>query len=208
VNNIGVNNTGVRAARNILVLLGLCVGVSAVAAPIPRFLPNRDVAVTYQLNLPGRDPQTYLLRYDAADQLARIDSPAQHLFILANLPSGQAQLVVPALHAVVDTPDFSGIAQQIENARGAQFTPLGSGHYAGLRCQRYRITSRDGEAQACITPNGVVLQFDGHNRHGAAEATAISVAFTPQPGEEFSAPADFANIHLSPGMLAALLQAP
>ncbi len=195
--------------QKILVLLGFCAaGSSAVAAPVPRFLPNRDVAVTYQLNLPGHDPQTYLLRYDAADQLARIDSPAQHIFVLANLPAGQAQLVVPALHAVVDTPDFSGITRQITDAGGAHFTPLGHGHYAGLRCERYHITSRDGAAQACITPDGVVLQFDGHDGNGAAQVTAVSVTFTPQPGEEFSPPAGFANIHLSPGLLAGLLQSP
>jgi hypothetical protein len=193
--------------KKILVLLAFCAaGGNAVAAPVPRFLPNRDVAVTYQLNLPGHDPQTYLLHYDAADQLARIDSPAQHIFVLANLPSGQAQLVVPALHAVVDTPDFSGITRQIEGAGGAHFTRLGDGHYAGLRCERYRITSRDGAAEACITPSGVVLQFDGHNHNGAAEVTAVSVTFGRQPGEEFAPPANFANIHLSPGLLTALLQ--
>jgi hypothetical protein len=199
----------VRVTRNILLLLGFCAaGGSALAAPVPRFLPNRDVAVTYQLTIPGHDPQTYLLQYHAADQRARIDSPAQHIFVLANLPTGQAQLVVPALHAVVDTPDFSGITQQITDAGGAQFTPLGHGHYAGLRCERYRITSRDGAAQACITPGGVVLQFDGHNGNGAAVVTALSVTFTRQPGAAFSPPAGFANIHLSPGLLTALLQSP
>ena len=196
-----------RVNKIILVLLAFCAaGGSAVAASVPRFLPNRDVAVTYQLNLPGHDPQTYLLHYDAADERARIDSPAQHIFVLANLPSGQAQLVVPALHAVVDTPDFSGITRQIEGAGGAHFTPLGHGHYAGLRCERYRITSRDGVAKVCITPSGVVLQFDGHDHNGAAELTAVSVTFGRQPEEEFSPPANFANVHLSPGLLTALLQ--
>jgi hypothetical protein len=197
----------VRVHKKILVLLAFCAaGGSALATSVPRFLPDRDVAVTYQLNLPGHDPQIYRLHYDAAEQLARIDSPAQDIFVLANLPSGQAQLVVPALHAVVDTPDFSGITRQIEGAGGAHFTPLGHGHYAGLRCERYRITSRDGAAKACITPNGVVLQFDGHNRNGAAEVRAVSVTFGPQPGAEFLPPANFANIHLSPGLLTALLQ--
>jgi hypothetical protein len=197
----------VRIKRKILILLGFCAaGGGAVAAPVPRFLPNRDVAVTYQLNLPGHDPQTYLLHYNAADERARIDSPAQNIFVLANLPTGQAQLVVPGLHAVVDTPDFSGITRQITDAGGAHFTLLGHGHYAGLGCDRYHITSHDGAADACITPSGVVLDFDGHNRNGAAEVTALSVTFGPQPGSEFLPPADFANIHLSPGLLAGLLQ--
>jgi hypothetical protein len=193
--------------KKIMVLLAFCAaGGSAVAAPVPRFLPDRDVAVTYQLNLPGHDPQIYRLRYNEADELARIDSPAQGIFVLANLPSGQAQLVVPALHAVVHTPDFSDITRQIEGADGAHFTPLGHGHYAGLRCERYQITSPDGAAKACITQSGVVLQFDGHNRNGAAEVTAVSVTFAPQPGEAFSPPANFASIRLSPGLLTALLQ--
>ena len=195
-----------RVSGKFLALLGCCAAGSAAAAPVPRFLPNHDVAVTYQLTIPGHDPQTYLLHYDAADELARIDSPAQNIFILANLPSGQAQVVVPALHAVVDTPDFSGITRQIANAGGAHFTLLGHGHYAGFGCERYRITNHEGEAQACITPDGVVLQFDGHDRNGAAEVTATSVTFAPQPGDEFLPPAGFANIRLSPGLLTALLQ--
>jgi hypothetical protein len=196
-----------RASVQVLALLGCCAAGSAAAAPVPRFLPNRDVAVTYQLTTPGHDPQTYQLHYSAAAELARIDSPAQNIFILANLPSGQAQVVVPAMHAVVDTPDFSGLTKQIANAGGAHFTNLGHGHYAGLDCERYRITSHEGTAQACITPEGVVLQFNGHDNNGAAEVTAVSVTFEPQPGDEFLVPADFANVHLSPGLLTALLQA-
>ncbi len=179
---------------------------SAIAAPVPRFLPSRDVAVTYQLGLPGNDPQTYQLHYDAADELARIESPAQNIFVLANLPSGQAQVVVPALHAVVDAPDFSGLTRQIATAGGANFAPLGHGHYAGLGCERYRITSHEGVAEACITHDGVVLHFEGHDRDGSAEVTALSVDFRPQPAQEFSAPADFANIRLPPGVLTAMLR--
>ena len=176
------------------------------ALATPAFLPTRDVAITYELDAPGRAAQDYLLNYDAAQELARIESPAQGIYILANLPSGQAQVVVPALHAIVQAPDFSALTQEISTAGGAQFTPLGSGHYAGMACPKYLVLNAQGSGTACITPDGVVLHFAGHDEHGSAEVTALSVAYAPQPVQDFTPPDGFSALTLPPGALQALLQ--
>ncbi len=178
----------------------------ASAAPVPQYLPDRDVSITYALTAPGRGAQNYQLEYNAAGGLARIEAPAQGIFVLANLPSGQAQVVVPFLHAFVEAPDFSGLTRMISHADGAHFTPLGHDHYAGLGCETYKITDRHGDAIACLTHDGLILHFTGHDGQGSAEVTALSVNFAPQPPGDFSTPNGFSEISLPPGALAALLQ--
>jgi len=175
--------------------------VAVQAAPV--FLPTRDVAVDYELIAPNRAPASYQLRYDAADQMARIDAPGY--YVLGNLPAGQAELVIPNLHALVQAPDFSGLTSQIYHADGASFTPLGPGHYAGLDCEKYLVLDKNGTGTVCLTPSGVVLHFAGRNARGAAEVTALAVSYAPQPAELFTPPPGLTPLNLPPGAVAALL---
>lgn len=185
-------------------LAAMLLASAAQAAPV--FLPVRDVRVTYALLAPGQPVANYQLSYDAADELARIDSQAG-FFVLANLPQGQAQLVLPQLHATVQAPDFSTMTQLLFHADGARFTPLGPGRYIGLACEKYLVMNAQGSGEACLTPGGVVLHFAGSDPHGSAEATALSVDFSPLPAAEFALPQGYSPITLPPGALAALLQA-
>lgn len=191
--------------KNHLTLAALAALLPAAALANPVFLPSRDVAVTYSLTAPGRAPSTYQMAYDAADQLARVESQSGY-YVLANLPQGQAQVVVPALRAVVQAPDFSALTGEIYNADGAQFTPVGTGHYAGLDCEKYLVLDKHATGTACITPSGVVLHFSGHDANGSADLTALSVSYAPQPAENFVPPAGFSPVDLPPGALLALLK--
>lgn len=186
-----------------LAVLAALLPAAALANPV--ILPSRDVAVTYSLTAPGRAPATYQLAYDAADQLARVESQSGY-YVLANLPQGQAQVVVPALRAVVQAPDFSALTGEIYNADGAQFTPLGTGHYAGLECQKYLVLDKHASGTACITASGVILHFSGHDANGSADVTALSVSYAPQPAENFAPPAGFSQVDLPPGALLSLLK--
>ncbi len=187
-------------------LVAAMVLLAGPACAAPAFLPTRDVAVTYELNSPGLTGQNYRLNYDAADNLARIESPAQGFYVLANLPAGQAQVVVPALHAIVQAPDFSQLTQLIAQAGQARFTPLGYGSYAGFGCKRYLVLNAQGSGTACITKDGVVLHFSGRDTHGSAEVTAVTVRFAPEPAADFAVPEGYSAVTLPPGALAALLR--
>lgn len=190
---------------NRLTLTTLALLAPALANAAPVFLPTRDVAVQYTLARPGQGARNFQLLYNAATQSARVNS-AYGYYVLANLHEGQAQLVLPAMHAIVQAPDFSALTTEINQADNARFTPLGTGHYAGLTCQRYKIVDTHGTGQACLTPDGVVLHFTGQDAHGSADLTATSVTYTPQSVSEFAPPAGFAPINLPPGAVAALLQ--
>jgi hypothetical protein len=188
-----------------LALLGVLMAGPAMANPV--FLPVRDVAVNYELSTPGQAAQNYTVEYDAADELARVQNPAeQGMYFLVNLPQGQAQIVIPALNAIVQAPEVAGLTGMIYNADGATFTALGHGDYAGMGCQKYLIMNAQATGTACITPSGVVLHFSGHDANGSADATATSVTFGAQPSQDFTPPSTYSPITLPPGALAALLQ--
>ncbi len=190
-----------------MILAGLFALVALPALAAPPFLPQQDVDVSYALTTPGQPAQDYQMQYDAAGRLARVESP-QGIYILADLATGQAQVVVPALRATVQAPDFSALTGMIANADGARFTPLGPGLYAGLACEKYLVLNAQGSGTACLTPQGVVLHFNGQDPHGSAQVTALSVTFAPQPAQDFTPPQGYSAINLPPGALAALLQQP
>lgn len=177
----------------------------SLAFAAPALLPTRDVKVSYSLTTPGQNAQTLQLSYSATQELARISSDYGY-YILANLPTGQAQLVIPALHAVVQAPDFSSLTTMLFKAGdNARFTSLGKGHYAGLTCETYEITDQDNTAHACLTTDGVVLHFSGHNAQGDADITAISVTYAAQSASLFELPSGLIPLTLSPDALKALL---
>lgn len=188
------------------VFLFAVLGVApAYAGEHPAFLPTRDVAVSYTVSAAGRAPAQYQLQYDAADERARIDDPAHGTYFLADLPAGRAQLVVPGLHSVVDAPDLSAFTAQISNAGNARFTPLGPGRYAGLGCEKYLVLSQQGTGTACLTSDGVILHFSGHDAHGSADITATSVSYQPVSPGDLASPVGYSAINLPPGALQQLL---
>lgn len=171
----------------------------------PEFLPSRDVAIAYRVAAPGRADANYQLSYDAADERARIDNPAQGDYFLVDLLAGSAQLVVPPLHAIVEAPDLSGLTQQVMDADNARFTALGPGRYAGLACEKYLVLNHQGSGTACITPDGVILHFSGSDSHGSAVITATNVSYGKQPDSAFTQPEGYSQITLPPGALAQLI---
>lgn len=179
--------------------------IPGLACAAPSLVPTRDVSVDYTLTAPGQSTQTLQLFYNAATEHARISS-AYGYYVLADLPAGQAQLVVPALHAVIQAPDFSALTDTLFHAGDkAHFTALGTGHYAGLSCETYQVTDQKGTARACLTKDGVILHFVGHDTQGDAEVTATSVTYAPQPADLFTPPAGLTPLTLPPGALKALL---
>ncbi len=188
---------------SLLLLLGIG---AANADTAPLILPDRDVAVTYAFAAPGRPDQSYELEYDAVDERARINNPAQGTYFLIDLPTGAAKMVVPQLDSVVNTPDLSVITHQITDAgRYARFTMLGSRQYAGLSCQNWLIITQQGTATACLTAHGVALHFNGKNANGSGSVTATAVSFGPQPVADFNLPHGYNAVTLPPGVLQQLM---
>jgi len=189
-----------------LLWLGLLMAVPLPAVAVPAFLPGQDVVIDYALSAPGRPAQNVEVSYEAGPRLARVDDAAHGVSYLADLDHGRVEILVPMLRAVVEAPDVSRFAGMLQNADGAQFVKLGHGHYAGMGCETYLVTNEQGSGTACLTRDGEILHFHGHDSHGAVEITAASVRFGPVPTEFFSVPTDYSRMNLPPGMLEQLLK--
>jgi len=176
------------------------------AAAVPAFLPGQDVVIDYAVSAPGRSAQAFEVSYEAGPRLARVNDAAHGVSYLADLNAGEVEILVPMLRAMVEAPDMSRFAGMLQNADGAQFVRLGHGHYAGLACETYLVTNAQGSGTACLTHDGEILHFHGHDNHGAVDITATSVRFGAVPASVFSVPADFSHLQLPPGMLAQLLK--
>lgn len=178
--------------------------VPGLAQATPVLFPTHDVTVTYAVAVPGQAAIQAVLSYQADTGQARVDSPYGY-YVLADLQNGTAALVVPALHALVQAPDFSLLAGELHNAGGARFTPVGARHYAGLGCEAYAVNDHDGHAEVCLTPDGVVLRFKGENARGTAEVTAQSVSAGAVGDDIFVQPVGYTPLSLPAGALQALL---
>lgn len=189
-------------------LIALTSLIPGPALATPALLPTRDVSINYTLTSPGQSAQTIQLAYNAANELAQISSQYGY-YVLVNLPAGQAQLIIPALNAVAQVPEFSDLAAEIFKAGNkAQFTALGQNTYAGLSCEMYQVTDRHGSAHTCLTHDGLILYFSGHDEDGDAEVTATSVVYESHPPQQFQVPAGLKPITLPPGTLKTLLNPP
>lgn len=188
----------------VLALTGFaCVAPRAEAAPL--ILPAHDVVVRYEVMAPGQPPHDYDVSFSADSQRARIDDPVRGLWFLVDFRASTAALVVPQMHAVVTEPDLANLAQLLDQARDARFTPLGRERIAGLSCTRYLVLTRDATGTACLTNSGVALSVSGQDARGSAHAKALSVAATPVPPRSLLPPEGYSTLALPPGMIAALL---
>ena len=185
-----------------LALFGLA---PCLAAAAPLVLPTQDVAVTYNLVVPNHADATYLMQYNAASRLARLNNTVENNYDLLNLNTGSAELVVPQMNSVVAIPDLSNLTKYLTNTATTRFTPLGRANYAGLACQTYLVHANQGSGTACLTNDGVILYFSGSDPHGAATITATSVTYSPQPAAEFAVPQGMTTINVPQNVLNQLL---
>lgn len=187
---------------------GALFGARPAAAETPRLIPTHDVAGVYRISQPGRPEQTWRVRFEAAGERVRATSlggTPTALTVLLDVRSGNAELVLPQMHALVNIPGLSGVLQKVTDKAGARFTALGSGTVAGHRCTRYLVLRRDGSGTACITSGGVVLAATGHDSKGKVTVTALSLSEEPQPPAAFEAPQGYSRVTLPPGMVAQML---
>lgn len=182
--------------------------LAAAQTPPPRYLPTRDVRVTYRLDLTGPHPEQAVLRFDAASGRARIDA-GPLAYAIVDRPAGQLTLVVDAFRSFVRRPFDAAAGYGLGIDAGARFTQGERDTVAGVGCRVWSVRAARGEATACLTPDGVILRarFSGARGGGAIEAT--EVAYAPQPAAMFAVPADYAPFPVEslPRMLRGLLPA-
>lgn len=177
-----------------------CLAGAASAQEVPRYVPTRDVAVTYAVHSdqPGVPPSV-LVRISSAGRM-RIDA-GESGYVLYDASTNKARWVIPQATMFVDLPVRGSLVGQFAPQSGAQFTRAGGQTVAGLRCTDWRVTSPRGRGNACVTTDGVILRGDGTDTKGhGGTIEATNVAYAEQPASLFETPPGFQHMSLPKGL--------
>jgi hypothetical protein len=189
----------------------LALGATAALAPgalaqdrPPNLQPTRDVSVQYRL-LPGTNspapqgaPHTMTLTYSAELQAMRMDM-GQGGYAILNRKANTMTMVMPAQHMYITMPSPVD-AKMFEPGPDTVFTKQGTDTVAGISCTVWKVQSKEGDGQGCITTDGVMLRAEGSAKGDAPGGgqgggmEAVSVDYATQPASLFAPPADYKKL--------------
>ncbi|WP_305123546.1 hypothetical protein [Roseomonas sp. GC11] len=182
-----------------LLVLALPEVARAERSPVP-LRPSRDVAVVYRVQSGRQPPQTVPAAWLAAAQRVRLEPPGLPGWVLADLGAGQAQMVVDATRMVVPLPGKGPLPLSDELPPGTRMIRAGSDSVAGLRCEVWTVTQRQGEGSLCVTPDGLVLRASGRHPGGEGSLEALQVTYGPQDPARFQVPPGYQAVALPQGL--------
>jgi hypothetical protein len=175
-------------------ILAGVIAVLAATAPVtaaeqPRYLPNRDAAITYRST--GTDqniPPNLTIRYFAAGNRLRIEGGPLG-YLLVDRAMERVELVMPQPRLVVEMPQGGGITDGFILGDHLRFSRTGQDNVLGRACTTYDVTAERARGKVCLTSDGLLLRGEGQGRDGRRAAIeAVSVALATQPPGLFSPP--------------------
>ncbi len=130
--------------------------LAAHAADAPVVVPTRDVDVLYQTDQGGTMLEQRL-RWDAKDQLMRVDSPSPGLWMLVDYRNRRIYMVSEPQKSILE---IGATAGPLPGQPGGQnFTRRATDQVAGTPCTQWEATDTQGQPTlACLTDNGVLLR--------------------------------------------------
>jgi hypothetical protein len=176
----------------VLLVGALLASGGAAAAPAPRLVPDRDVTIEYRVTPQDRAPVDVVVAVAAGGRFLHITSQDLPTTILVNRDTETAAILLPVLRAYAELR-IGRFDPERTVLRGAAFSRAGERMVAGRRCIEWRALSRDGQAAACITPDGVILRgaasSGGNGEMGSIEARRV--VYGPLSPDLFTVPPDF-----------------
>jgi len=188
--NMRLESGGAARPTGLFLLLFVC--GPCLAEVRPRLAPVRDVTVDYTVQPAGREAVEVRVEIEAGGQRLRITSADLPTTLLVNRATGVAAVLLPMLRAY---SELNIARYDLESGvlRGAVFSAAGRARVAGRDCTLWRARSPQGQANGCITEDGVILEGDATSgrRGQLGSVRATRVAYGVAPGDGFEVPAGF-----------------
>jgi hypothetical protein len=180
------------ASRPTRFLLLLLVCTPCFAGVRPSLVPAHDVTVDYQVQPAGGPVLDVRVEIEAGGQHLRITSADLPTTLLVNRSTETASFLLPMLRAYSEM-NIAGYEPEQGVLRGAVFAEAGRSRVAGHECTLWRARSPQGQADGCITPDGVIVQADARSfRKGdIGSVRAVRVAYGGPPPDAFEVPPGF-----------------
>jgi len=137
-------------------------GCPASAEGYPRIWPEREVAVTYDLQSTATGPMQLHVMASPMMQVMRIEFGGDGDYLLLDRGREKVRLVSPhkGLVFVVSSDGF--LHRDLGPDSGLRFRQDGHREIAGRPCTLWTVAGPDGAGEACVTRAGVVLEGAGH----------------------------------------------
>jgi len=182
-----------------LVLLAL----PAAAQDRPPVQPSRDVSVTYRAEggPPGQPAQAEMrLSWLNAERKMRMDLPGGAGWSVTDTTNGQTFMVQEAQRLVLRMPSDPAHPNPMQPPPDMRFTRGGAETILGQRCTVWRFSGAQGQGEACVTDDGVMLRSSGSGPGaGAGSLTATALSFAAQDPARFQAPQGYTVMDMPGG---------
>jgi hypothetical protein len=191
--------------RHSLLATLLVAALPAAAQDRPPLQPTRDVSVTYRFEGaapgPGGPPVTGEMRLSwlASEQKMRMDPPGNQGWMVTDTRSGATFMVQDQARMVMQLPRDAAMPNPALPPPGMTFTRGGTETLLGQRCTIWTMKGNDGEGEACVTADGVMLRSRGTAQGQSGGMVATRVDFAPQDPARFQVPQGYQTMQM-PGM--------
>ena len=167
---------------------------AALGALGPRLLPARDVTVAYQVEVPRRPPIDVRVAIAAGGARLRIVGEDLPTSFLVDRQTETAAIVLPMLktYTRVSIARYDPTQTVL---RGAGFARGGNETMLGLPCTHWHARSAQGQADACITADGVILQgsLTSDHKGNVGAVRAVRVEYGALPPAIFKVPGNYSE---------------
>ena len=187
------------AGRALVLAAALLAPLAARAAPQerPLLFPSRDVTVTYQVQSPDAPVKEATAAVAAGGSHVRIESPGMAGAMLLDRARGSMTMVLNGMHMYSVVPGRGRMVDEFLLDPRLHFARAGTATVDGLSCTRWDVSSDKGSGTGCVTADGVLLRFQGHDTRGReASLLATSVHYGPIPAASFQPPAGFQEMDI------------
>lgn len=180
-------------------ILALCAARPAAAAAPPLLFPTHDVTLTYAVTPQGEAPLNVRVAVKAGGRRMRITSDVLPTALIVDRDRETADIMLPMMrmYSELHIARFDPERTVLKDAR---FAPAGQARVAGRACTEWHAEGPEGRAEACITPDGLILRGSVANgRAQSVSVTALTVQPGPVPVEELTVPPGYqpSPFHLS-----------
>jgi hypothetical protein len=174
----------------------------AAAQDRPPLHPSRDVSVTYRVEGgpagPG-GPMEMRLSWLNAERKLRMDMPGGQGWTVTELGTGAAFMVQDQARMVMQMPPDPSRPNPATPPANMRFTRGGTETLLGQRCTVWTMRSPEGEGEACVTEDGVMLRSRGAAAGASGSMVATEVSYAAQDPARYRAPQGYQTMTM-PGM--------
>ncbi|MDG6094979.1 DUF4412 domain-containing protein [Acetobacter sp. AN02] len=162
----------------------------------PPLMPEKDAVITYQVQSEGTPgPQTAKLWFTAQGAKLRIDSGDGKGSTILDRATGDVTLVMNQQRVWLRLSGRQGVRNPFMLDPSMSFTRGKTSSEAGIPCTEWAIHSPRGDAEACITSDGLILRQKGVDGDGAkGELKAENVTYGTLPDSDFQPPAGYQEV--------------